>query len=251
MTSFDHAPAQTRPRGSLPTPSLPSLVLSVLGAELGQSWRRTLRWAGLRRPTPLPLEALRPPDSALAMSAFELARSLEPAFLLNHSARTYAFGLAVGHALAKKVDREVLYVAAILHDLGLADAHQGTVPFELRGANAARSFCLEQGLTNARADLVHEAIALHTSLSAGAQAPEVALVHFGAGLDLIGYRIENVARETIEAVLVQWPRLRVSASICPLLAREAARTPTSPVGMQWRLGFEDRIARGPLNDRAM
>lgn len=233
-------------RSELPHPPLPSLLVQVLGLELAVRARRTMRAVGLRRPPPLDDALLAPPDSPLATRAAALARALSPPFLANHCERTFAFGAAIGHALGRRVDRELLYVAAALHDLGLTDAHQGERPFELRGADAARAFCVDNGGGAARADLVHEAIALHTSIAAARREPEIALLHFGAGADVIGYRLEDVAPETVAAIVARWPRLGFKRCIGGLLEREAARTPDSPLAVQWRLGFGKRVAGAPF-----
>jgi hypothetical protein len=234
-------------RSDLPRTTPLSLAARVLGLELAARVRGGLRATGLRRPPRAVDEALlTPPDSALATRAAALVRALSPPFLVHHCERTFAFGAAIGHALGRRVDRELLYVAAALHDLGLTDAHQGERPFELRGADAARAFCLDGGCPAARADLVHEAIALHTSVQAARREPEIALLHFGAGADVVGYRAEELAPETIAAVVARWPRLGFKRCIAELLAREARRTPGSPLGVQWRLGFGKRVARAPF-----
>ena len=60
-----------------------------------------------------------PPDSALTRAAEDVARRrLSPA-LLNHSYRTFAFGAALGELENVDVDRELLFAAALLHDVGL------------------------------------------------------------------------------------------------------------------------------------
>ena len=58
------------------------------------------------------------PDSALTRAAEALARRrLSPA-LLNQSYRTYAFGAALADLENVDVDHELLYAAALLHDVG-------------------------------------------------------------------------------------------------------------------------------------
>ena len=62
---------------------------------------------------------LRRPDSVLTRAAeAEARRRLTPA-LLNHSYRTFAFGSALGALENLDVDGEVLFAAALLHDVGL------------------------------------------------------------------------------------------------------------------------------------
>src|ERR1700743_3399214 len=104
------------------------------------------------------------PDSQLAREATELVRQYEDAMLFNHSVRVYAFGAIKGIRQQLKFDSELLYIAALFHDLGLVDHyHTPTKRFEVDGADAAREFLKARGIPEPKADLVWEAIALHTT----------------------------------------------------------------------------------------
>jgi HD superfamily phosphodiesterase len=74
------------------------------------------------------------------------------------------FGAMRGVRQNLKFDSELLYVAALFHDLGLVDAyHTDTKRFEVDGADAARDFLRSHGIPEPSADLVWQAIALHTT----------------------------------------------------------------------------------------
>jgi UTP:GlnB (protein PII) uridylyltransferase len=76
-----------------------------------------------------------------------------------------------------KCDRELLYLGAIMHDLGLTERFDAEQRFEVNGADAARAFVLEHGLSDEKAEIVWDAIALHTSIGiAVRKQPEIALV---------------------------------------------------------------------------
>ena len=231
----------------LPPPPLGLLAARFARAEIGGLSRRALRALGWRRPRTLDLNALEVPDSPLATRATELARQAEPAYMFNHSVRTYLFGLAVSQHLEMNIDREVAYVAAILHDLALAPDHGGPESFELGGARAAHAFAVGQGMDAARAALVHEAIALHTSVGiAHRRAPEIALVHFGAGLDVIGFRAEDVADATKHAIVAAWPRAGMKEAFIERLDREVAEKPTCHFRGHARLGFAMKVKLAPF-----
>src|ERR1700693_2402847 len=70
-------------------------------------------------------------DSKIARLATDFSRSACPPHLFNHSVRTFLFGSLVGRALGQKFDEEILYLACILHDLGLTEKFQGESPFEI------------------------------------------------------------------------------------------------------------------------
>jgi HD superfamily phosphodiesterase len=85
------------------------------------------------------ISGIKIPDSQIAREAAELVRQHEDEMLFNHSVRVYVFGAIKGIRDNLKFDSELLYVAALFHDLGLADAyHTETKRFEVDGADAAR-----------------------------------------------------------------------------------------------------------------
>src|SRR4029450_5774886 len=95
------------------------------------------------------------PDSKLAQEAAELVRQYENEMLFNHSVRVYAFGAIKGFSQKLKFDSELLYIAALFHDLGLVDHyHTQTKRFEVDGADAAREFLKARGISQSDADLV-------------------------------------------------------------------------------------------------
>ena len=103
------------------------------------------------------------PDTALVHDAMDLSRSLLEPFLFNHVMRSWLFGIVLAESAAIAPDAELLAVAAILHDLGLTERYNGENRFEVDGANAAREFLKERGISAQQTQLVWDAIALHTT----------------------------------------------------------------------------------------
>src|SRR3954452_15416098 len=100
------------------------------------------------------ISGVRIADSKLAQEAAELVRSYENEILFNHSVRVYVFGAIKGIRQKLKFDSELLYIAALFHDLGLVDHyHTETKRFEVDGADAAREFLRSHGITPPKADL--------------------------------------------------------------------------------------------------
>ena len=64
------------------------------------------------------ISGIKLPDSQIAREATELVRQHEPEILFNHSVRVYVFGSMKGTRQNIKFDPELLYVAALFHDLG-------------------------------------------------------------------------------------------------------------------------------------
>lgn len=242
----DHADAP-RLTAQLPPPPLPLLAWRFARAEVAGLLRRLDRALGRGRPGDIDLASLEVPDTALARRATELAREAEPLYMFNHSIRTFLFGLAIGEHLGIRADREAVYVASVLHDLALAPEHQGPDSFELEGARLAHAFAMDAGLEPARAALIHEAIALHTSVGlADRGAPEVALVHYGAGMDVIGFRQEDVSEATRDDIVEAWPRQGMKEAFIGRLRQEVALKPACHFRGHMRLGFAHKVMGAPF-----
>jgi len=183
------------------------------------------------------------PDSAPAKEAERLVAELCNPIIAGHSYRTYCFGAVLGSRDRLKVDRELFYIAALLHDLGLTKKYEAEPgSFEWVGAEKARVFCVEQGLPEVKADLVHDAIALHTSFGlATSREPEVALVHYGAGLDVLGRRVEDVPRASLDEILERYPRDGCKAHFSECLHRQAELKPDSHIAGHVSIGLPDRL----------
>jgi hypothetical protein len=154
------------------------------------------------------ISSVRIPDSKMAREAAELVRQHAGEMLFNHSVRVYVFGAMKGIRQNLKFDSELLYVAALFHDLGLVDAyHTDTKRFEVDGADAAREFLRSHGIPEPKADLVWEAIALHTTPGIPQYLrPEIALTNAGVLVDVVGIGYDDYTPEQRDQVIAAFPR---------------------------------------------
>src|SRR5215471_10642538 len=107
---------------------------------------------GDRSSTMADISGIKIPDSKIAREAAELVRQHHTELLFNHSVRVFLFGAMKGLRQNLKFDPELLYIAALFHDLGLADAyHTETRRFEVDGADAAREFLRSNGIPDPKA----------------------------------------------------------------------------------------------------
>ena len=146
-------------------------------------------------------------DSAIARKATELARASCPAYLFNHSIRTFIFGSLTGRALGQRFDEEVFFLACVMHDLGLTERFQGDLPFELQGAEAARHFLEENTYSKEGTETVWDGIAMHASAIGQFKKPEIALVGEGAGADVLGPDFSQIKKSDVGEILKAFPRL--------------------------------------------
>src|ERR1044071_5997273 len=128
------------------------------------------------------------PDSVLAKEATGILREHSTDLLFNHSVRVYLFAAEQGHQRKLRFDAELLYVAAAFHDLGLLKKFSSqNERFEVDGANAARQFLASHNVPEEQVETVWQAIALHTTPGiTHHMQPEVALLHSGVALDVLG-----------------------------------------------------------------
>jgi len=163
------------------------------------------------------------PDSPLITAALEYAEKLSQPYLFNHAVRSWLFATKIGHLKGIDYDPEVVAVGTILHDIGLTAGVSGPNRFEVNGAGAALSFIKERGLSNRRAQLIWDLIALNSTPSIALhKEAEVALGTMGIGLDWGGFGFELIPPAEIAEILSAFPRLkmkdRFSETCCRLVA---------------------------------
>lgn len=172
------------------------------------------------------------PDSKIAREAAELVRAHETEMLFNHSVRTYLFGAMKGVRQNLKFDSELLYVAALFHDLGLVEAYETEHRrFEVDGAEAAREFLKSHGIPEPKADLVWEAIALHTTPGITEyMRPEIALVRAGVIMDVSGTGYDEYTPQQREDVIAAFPRHDFKNEFVQVQTRSAMKKPHTTIG---------------------
>jgi hypothetical protein len=175
---------------------------------------------------------VRIPDSALARQATELLREHGTEFLYNHSLRVFVYGALNGQRTHVPFDPELLYVSAVFHDLGLTPHYCSQHKrFEVDGADAARSFLKSNGIAAAQAQIVWDAIALHTTIGVAEwKEPEVALLYSGVGLDVMGQGYEHLSDEQRQQVLAAFPRTGFKANILQTFFGGFAHKPETTFG---------------------
>jgi len=148
------------------------------------------------------------PDTQLAREITEFIRDSETELLFHHSSRVYYFGALAGKERDLTFDGELLYAGAMFHDLGLMPAYSSPADrFEVDGANAARDFLKERGISQEELSTVWTAIALHTTPGIPQYMdPVIALVTAGVEMDVLGLTYAEYSEEVRNAVVARHPR---------------------------------------------
>ena len=171
------------------------------------------------------------PDSDFTRQASSLVERVHSKALLNHVHRTWWFAEFLGRTRGLKYDREVVYLASLLHDLGLTDAFAADQRFEVDGADAANLFLTANGYPEQKAELVWDAIALHSSAGiADRKQPEIALVYMGAHVDVFGLRLDEITPSLVDDVLALYPRAGFKAAFAEALAEVVRKKPHTALG---------------------
>jgi len=188
------------------------------------------------------------PDSAIAQRTEDLIGEVAEPFLVNHSVRAYAWAVELAWHDKLEFDPEILYVSALLHDIGLVPAYDMGACFELDGAIAAERFALQQGESAERAHAIYDAIALHMLAAAPAgSASEVVLLNDSTGVDVTGYRIGDVRPSAIPEVLGAYPRLDFKREFAARFVDQATRKPSCRVAEMIATGKLEAISQAPFD----
>ncbi|MCX4553290.1 HD domain-containing protein [Streptomyces sp. NBC_01267] len=154
------------------------------------------------------LAGVRVPDTKLAREATELVRDSTSELIYHHSRRVYFFGSLQGRNRDLSHDPELLYIAAMFHDLGLSEPfHESGRRFEVDSADEARRFLQGHRLPEDSIRRVWTAIALHTTPGIPEfMEPEVALLTAGVEYDVLGIGYDDLDETDRAAVIALHPR---------------------------------------------
>jgi hypothetical protein len=123
-------------------------------------------------------------------------------------------------------DRDLLFAATVMHDLGAGALAKGDARFEVEGADLAAAVLRENALAEPDVDRVWEAIALHTSPGIAERRGLLAyLTREGVGIDF-GRRPELVSAWARQ-IHAAYPRLDMVRSLVGAIVERAARCPAA------------------------
>jgi HD domain len=172
------------------------------------------------------------PDSGMARETTDFICDMESPLLFHHSRRTYLFGMLHGQQRDRHADAELLYIAAMFHDLGLVEGHRNLHQrFEVDGADAARDFLKGHDIPADDIRRVWSAIALHTTHGIPVfMEPEIALLAAGVEADVDGAGLDLLDPVAIKEVVAAHPRLDFKRKSLPTFAAGFKDRPDTTFG---------------------
>src|SRR6266436_8373826 len=171
------------------------------------------------------------PTGPLVDASLELVRSTESQPIAEHSIRSFLFARLFadeeGCLRDAAYDEELLFAAAVMHDLGLGEHAQGQARFEVEGADLAAEVLRAHGVPEADIDRVWEAIALHASHGLAERRGLLTyLTHKGVFIDA-GRITDVVADELRKDVLNGYPKPTDGPYIADAIIAHGQRSPAA------------------------
>ena len=196
---------------------------------------------------PAEIGGLPVPRDEVSVAAWRWANRALPRYLLDHSVRSYCWGIALGQREGWSVDAQVLWTASLFHDVGLAQIHRNTMCFEVEGAEIAARFLVRHGMAAAAAERAAIAIILHmrpnVTLEDGVEA---VLLDRATGLDVRGAGFDLVPADVRSRVVRAFPRGAFDRRFEAAIRREVARrTDCQSARLLGETNLPEQVARSP------
>ena len=216
-------------------------------AQLPKPWRHAL--LGENSSIDLPI----PPDSAAGRLAEERVRETAAPELYAHCLRTWAFAALFARRDSVQHDPVLLYLACVLHDLGLAKTPSTDDPvacFAVEGAREALELLQSPDLSvdEQRARNVAEAISLHMNVSVPlSMGAEAHLLSKAATLDTVGHFVAQLPVGAVKDVVARWPRDSFGSYLSATIGLQARVRPNSRAAFLANLGFMRWTLANPID----
>ncbi|WP_430331279.1 HD domain-containing protein [Rhodococcus sp. ACT016] len=190
-----------------------------------------------------------PPDTAAARGARALCDAFHSPAITHHVLRSWlwaeAFAIVEGRT---GIDHELLYTAALLHDIGLVPAYDNhMLGYEEAGGFVGEALTAGAGWPADRRHRVNEVIVRHNWPEVDpALDVEGYLLEVATGLDIAGRRDEDIPLAFRREVLNAYPRLDLADEFGSCVREQATRKPHSQARRLVDGGLDRKLAQNPL-----
>ncbi|MEV7826035.1 HD domain-containing protein [Microbacterium enclense] len=189
------------------------------------------------------------PDTLAARGALALAEQYQSPAVTAHALRSWlwaeAFAVVDG---IRNLDRELLYVAAVLHDIGTVgefDNHR--LSYEHAGGHVGVALTAGAGWEQSRRERVIEVMVRHNWPSVDpTMDAEGYLLEIATGLDISGARPDALPEDFRREVLAAHPRGALAVEFGACVVDQAARKPDTAARRLVEGGLVAKLAANPL-----
>ncbi len=189
------------------------------------------------------------PDTAAARAARELSERYQSPSLQNHVIRSWLWAEAFAAVEGRTdIDHELLYVSALLHDIGLAPEFDNVhISYEEAGGHVAVAMTTGAGWDAARSTRSLEVIVRHNWPSVDPDDDvEGYLLEIATGLDISGARPDVLPAAFIAQVLEAYPRLQLAEEFGGGVVDQAHRKPHTAAHRLVAGGVVQKLRDNPL-----
>ncbi|WP_394685760.1 cyanamide hydratase [uncultured Microbacterium sp.] len=189
------------------------------------------------------------PDTAAARAALELAREYQTPAITAHAVRSWLFAEAFARVGGfDGVDHELLYVSAVVHDIGTVTAFDNhSLSYEDAGGHVATALTAGAGWPRERRRRALEVIVRHNWTAVDPRLDvEGHLLEIATGLDISGSRADVLPADFVREVLGAHPRGELAAEFGACVADQASRKPETAARRLLDGGVLAKLAANPL-----
>lgn len=189
------------------------------------------------------------PDTLAARGALALAREYQSPAITAHAVRSWlwaeAFALVDG---VSGIDHELLYVSAILHDIGtVTEFDNHTISYEHAGGHVGIALTAGAGWPRERRERVLEVIVRHNWPRVDPKMDaEGYLLETATALDISGARPDALPASFVAEVVAAHPRGALAAEFGACVIDQAARKPDTAARRLVDGGVVAKLAANPL-----
>ena len=188
------------------------------------------------------------PDTAASRAALVIASAYHTPSLLNHVQRSWLWAEGFATVRGLEPDHELLYVSALLHDLGIApEFDNNTLAYEDAAGHVAIALTAGAGWPADRRVRAHEVIVRHNWPEVDpAMDVEGHLLEIATALDISGARDGELPPEFLREVVTAFPRLELAAEFGACVADQAERKPDTSARRLVDGGVQRKLRDNPL-----
>jgi len=189
------------------------------------------------------------PDTLAARGALALAEQYQTPAITAHALRSWLWAEAFARVDGiTGIDHELLYVAAVLHDIGtVTEFDNHTISYEHAGGHVGVALTAGAGWPRERRQRVLDVVVRHNWPSVDpSMDAEGYLLETATALDISGSRPDALPAALVAEVLAAHPRGALAAEFGACVQDQAARKPDTAARRLVDGGVVTKLAANPL-----